>query len=110
MSHDFLMFRAAAGLEPVEAADEGAFEVLGTLEELSIAISRIFPSVQWKVSTINPTVRTAGPTPEFLLNAEADGQVHTFTMGRATASQITQLAESLRLSALDLESGEVFKA
>lgn len=102
------MFRAATGLDPQDAVDEGEFVPLGTPEALSIAISRVFPSTQWKASSINPGVRTGGPAPEFLLNAESDGQVHSFTMARATALQVSMLADNLQLSVLDQESGELF--
>ena len=107
MSHEYLMFRSAPGLDPQDAADDGAFEGLGSLDELSNAISRVFPSLQWKPSRVNAAVVTGGPAPEFLLNAEADGQVHSFTMSRASSSQTNDLATVLRLSALDMESGEV---
>ena len=107
MSSEYLIFRAAAGRDPQEAADDGAFEGLGALDELSTAISRVFPSVQWKTSKVNSAVVTGGPAPEFLLNAETDGQVHSFTISRASAPQINELTSALGLSALDMESGEV---
>ncbi len=101
------MFRSAPGLDPQAAVDDGAFESLGTLDELSAAISRVFPSLQWKASRVNGAVVTGGPAPEFLLNAETDGQVHSFTMSRASNSQTNGLVTVLQLSALDMESGEV---
>ena len=107
MSSEYLMFRSGPGLDPQTAADDGSFESLGSLDELSIAISKVFPSVQWKASRVNPAVVTGGPAPEFLLNSEADGQVHSFTMSRASTSQTNDLVTALRLSALDMESGEV---
>ena len=105
MSYDYLMFRSPAGLDPETAVNAAAFESLGSLDELAEAISRVLPSLQWKASKVNAAVRTGGPAPQFLLNAEADGQVHSFTMSRASIAQVSELAAALRLSAFDMQSG-----
>jgi hypothetical protein len=107
MSYEYLMFRSPSGVDPQAAVDDGAFESLGSLDELSAAISKVFPSLQWRASRVNAAVITGGPAPEFLLNVEADGQVHSFTMSRASISQTNGLVTALRLSALDMQSGEV---
>ncbi|MES2627055.1 MAG: hypothetical protein V4628_17340 [Pseudomonadota bacterium] len=107
MSYEYLLFRSAPNVDPQTAVDDGVFEALGTPGELSAAISRVFPSLQWKASRVNAAVVTGGPAPSFLLNAEADGQVHSFTMSRASASQTSELLIALGLSAVDMESGEI---
>jgi hypothetical protein len=107
MSYDYLMFRSPRGLDPQAAVDEAAFERLGSPDELAKAISQVFPSIAWKASRVNAGVRTGGPDPEFLLNAEADGQVHSFTVSRASTLQAGKLATALTLSAVDMQSGEI---
>lgn len=109
VSYDYLLFRPQSGFAAQAAVDDGRFDALGSLDELAARISAILPSVQWKPSTIQPTVRTGGPAPSFLLNAEADGQVHSFTMSRATEEDVRALARALGLSTLDMQDGEVLE-
>ena len=107
MSYDYLLFRPQGGMAKQAALDDARFDALGSLDELAARISAVLPSVQWKPSTVLPNVRTGGPAPSFLLNAEADGQVHSFTMSRASEEDVRALARALGLSTMDMQDGEL---
>lgn len=109
MSYDYLLFRAKEGTDPQSAADAGQFEPLGSMDDLMQAISGVLPHVRWKAAFL-PNVRTAGPAPEFLINSEADGQVHSFTMSRATEQEVLSFAACLDLAVLDMQSGDIVAA
>ena len=107
MSYDYLLFRPEPGSDPQAAADEGLFVALGAMDEVNRMISEFLPTVQWKNSKFMPNVSTGGPAPEFLVNAESDGHVRSFTMSRATEQEVVALASALGLVALDMQSCEI---
>jgi hypothetical protein len=107
MSYDYLLFRPEPGADPQAAADDGLFVPLGATDEVVRLIAKLLPAVQWKNSRLMPNVRTGGPAPEFLVNAEPDGQVRSFTMSRATEREVVALAGALGLEVLDMQSFEI---
>ena len=107
MSYDYLLFRPEPGSDSQAAADEGLFIALGAIDQVVQLIADLLPSVQWKHSKVTPNVCTGGPAPEFLINAESDGYVRSFTMSRASEQEVVALASALGLAVLDMQSCEI---
>jgi hypothetical protein len=96
-------------------AESAAATTLGPVEPLKAAISRLFPTLDWHLSSARLPDGSAGSSwfgyqgpPEFHLMVEPSGEVRVVNMSHCERTEVEQVARALGLVALDLQSTEVF--
>jgi len=136
MSYDYLLVRGgpdeetAAFLGELEGYEAALMSVwsaamsnaIGPIEDVKARISSMFSSLCWTKSSppITSAMAQSSPItdwswsalggPELTLGTDEAGMVRAISMSHAEHAEVEQLALTLRLRALDEQTGEVFGA
>jgi hypothetical protein len=126
MSYDYLLYRAgqrsfiATAIQlfsgkmgkVMAMAESLEGPPIGSIEEVKIAVSRVFPTIQWCKITLPPeltlpisgisdwTWRTTGD-PEIGLGADPSGNVRLLSMARADPGEVRRISRNLNLRVID---------